>query len=83
MEVNLFAEGLNLMTLGMGFVFTFLVFLVFAVKTMSRFLGRFHIEPTPAPHKKACTTKPSSNDDQLVAVITAAIHHQKIKQSSL
>ncbi|WP_196356287.1 OadG family protein, partial [Vibrio harveyi] len=52
MEVNLFAEGLNLMTLGMGFVFTFLVFLVFAVKAMSRFLGRFHVEPTPPPQKK-------------------------------
>lgn len=48
MEVNLFAEGLNLMTLGMGFVFIFLVFLVFAVKTMSHVLGRFHVEPTPS-----------------------------------
>ncbi|MDN4732356.1 OadG family transporter subunit [Vibrio parahaemolyticus] len=52
MEVNLFAEGLNLMTLGMGFVFTFLVFLVFAVKAMSRFLGRFHVEPTPLRKRK-------------------------------
>ncbi|EHH2456186.1 OadG family protein [Vibrio parahaemolyticus] len=83
MEVNLFAEGLNLMTLGMGFVFIFLVFLVFAVKTMSRLLGRFHVEPTPPPQKKVCAAKPSNNDNQLVAVIAAAIHHQKIKQSSL
>ncbi|HCE3685955.1 TPA: OadG family protein [Vibrio parahaemolyticus] len=83
MEVNLFAEGLNLMTLGMGFVFIFLVFLVFSVKTMSHFLGRFHVEPTPPPQKKVCTAKPSNDDNQLVAVIAAAIHHQKIKQSSL
>ncbi|MCG9706126.1 OadG family protein [Photobacterium damselae] len=83
MEVNLFAEGLNLMTLGMGFVFTFLVFLVFAIKAMSRFLGRFHVAPTSLPPKKVCVAKPSSDDNQLVAVIAAAIYHQKIKQSSL
>ncbi|MDN4697041.1 hypothetical protein QYZ44_26515 [Vibrio parahaemolyticus] len=36
----------------MGFVFIFLVFLVFAVKTMSHFLGRFHVEPTPLRKRK-------------------------------
>ncbi|MDN4708223.1 OadG family transporter subunit [Vibrio parahaemolyticus] len=36
----------------MGFVFIFLVFLVFAVKTMSHVLGRFHVEPTPLRKRK-------------------------------
>ncbi|CAH0530852.1 oxaloacetate decarboxylase gamma chain [Allocatenococcus thiocycli] len=80
MEVNLFTEGLNLMTLGMGFVFTFLVFLVFAVKAMSNFLVRFETTTSPQPKNVAPTPK---TDHHLVAVIAAAIHHKKVQQRSL
>ncbi len=80
MNTDLFTEGLNLMSLGMGFVFTFLVFLVFAVKAMSHFLGRFQTEPTPKPQR---TAPAPQKDDHVIAVIAAAIHHQKVQQSAL
>ncbi len=82
MQVNLFSEGLNLLFLGMGFVFIFLVFLVFAVRAMSNLLTRWFPEPPPV----TATPKPAAphnNDNQVVAVITAAIHHRKIQQNSL
>ncbi len=84
MQSNLFSEGLNLMTLGMGFVFIFLVFLVFAVTAMSNLIARWfpHVEPTPAT---STATPPTSaqQDNQLVAVLAAAVHHKRIQQNSL
>ncbi|MFB9133842.1 OadG family protein [Vibrio olivae] len=84
MQSNLFSEGLNLMTLGMGFVFIFLVFLVFAVTAMSNLIARWfpHVEPTSAT---STATPPTSaqQDNQLVAVLAAAVHHKRIQQNSL
>ncbi len=45
MEHSLFSEGINLLMLGMGFVFVFLIFLVFATTFMSQAVMRF----APAP----------------------------------
>ncbi len=82
MQVNLFSEGLNLMCLGMGFVFIFLVFLVFAVQAMSALLTRCF--PAPAPLNAAPKSPAGAHsDEQLVAVIAAALHHQKIHPHSL
>lgn len=84
MQSNLFSEGLNLMTLGMGFVFIFLVFLVFAVTAMSNLIARWFPEPEPKPATKSVTPPPSAQqDNQLVAVLAAAIHHKRIQQNSL
>ncbi|SHO55184.1 OadG family protein [Vibrio quintilis] len=80
MDTNLFAEGLNLLVLGMGFVFTFLVFLVFAMKAMSGMLGRYQPVPATSPASAGSRKKaqPKANDEQLVAVLAAAVHHKKM-----
>lgn len=85
MQTDLFSEGVNLMTLGMGFVFSFLVFLVWAVTFMSNLLTRWFPEQEPQPVAKRATQTPSSQqqDAELVAVMAAAIHHKRIQQNTL
>ncbi|UXI02388.1 OadG family protein [Photobacterium sp. TY1-4] len=82
MEQHLFAEGLNLLMLGMGFVMVFLVFLIFATTMLSQAVARF--APPPVIPKPKRTPQPASaqTNEQLVAVMAAAIHHKKITQSS-
>ncbi|NAW70226.1 oxaloacetate decarboxylase [Vibrio sp. V27_P1S3P104] len=75
MNGYLFTEGVNLMTLGMGFVFTFLVFLVFTVKGMSYFLERIH--PTSTLAKKTHKKQQKQDENQLIAVLSAAVHHHQ------
>ena len=71
---DLLMEGLYLMLLGMGIVFTFLTLLVGAMRLMSQMARQLAVEPlveTPA-------TTPQSHpqldqSEELVAVISAAI----------
>ena len=79
---DLLAEGLNLMLLGMGAVFVFLTLLVFITGFMSKLVGRYSpaIQPTavtPAPVTPAST---AGDNQQLLAVITAAIHKHRSRQ---
>jgi oxaloacetate decarboxylase gamma subunit len=81
-------DGLNLMLYGMGFVFTFLTLLVFSTKGMSALINRWFVTPDPAIVKIG-TAGPglrpaqlASDDKQLIAVLTAAVHrHRRDKQS--
>ncbi|WP_136680285.1 OadG family transporter subunit [Neptunomonas sp. XY-337] len=72
---NLLSEGLTLMVFGMGFVFVFLTLLVGITTGMSKLVTKY----TPAPQPKAAKPAPaaaaqSGNNDELVAVISAAVH---------
>jgi len=74
--VDQMVAGINLMALGMGIVFSFLVILVFALKGMSILAEYLHgpIEEFVAkPSVKAAPVSPAEPDSELVAVITAAI----------
>ena len=73
---DLLVAGLELMGMGMGIVFSFLVLLVFAMKGMSRFAAKFQTdEPPNTTHNALQTNLPAhvESDEQLVAVISAAI----------
>jgi oxaloacetate decarboxylase gamma subunit len=62
------------MLYGMGTVFTFLALLIIATTLMSAFLQRF-VKPEPvAVQSPVKANQAAGNDDQLVAVISAAIH---------
>jgi|JTFO01.1.fsa_nt_gb oxaloacetate decarboxylase gamma subunit len=79
---NLFSEGLTLMAFGMGFVFVFLTLLVFATGIMSRLATRYLPEPVKAPKARpqpAAAGATGTNNDELVAVITAAVHKYRSK----
>jgi oxaloacetate decarboxylase (Na+ extruding) subunit gamma len=69
---ELMSDAVNLMVVGMGFVFVFLTVLVFATSLMSKIILKY----APAPEPKAPAASPvtqASNDAQLLAVLSAAV----------
>ena len=71
---ELMMDGVHLMLLGMGTVFTFLVILVAAIVAMSRLASKLSTEtrsgmPASVPPQPVGT----EDDGELIAVISAAI----------
>ena len=81
---NMVAEGVELMFLGMGSVFGFLILLVTCTSIMSVILSRFFPEALPAPKKPArkSSAAPASVDPDVVAAIGAAIKQHRARQRS-
>lgn len=78
----LFAQGLELMIVGMVVVFAFLVLLVWAVGLMSSLVARYAPEAAPAaiPRNQAAPATPAGTvDDRTLAVIRAAIREHRGK----
>ncbi|KGM06192.1 hypothetical protein LP43_2065 [Methylophaga thiooxydans] len=82
---NLMTEGLNLMLVGMGFVFVFLTLLVIITTFMSKIItsyeknvGVLPEEGIPAPTaviSQAMSAKQHANDDKnLITILSAAVH---------
>ncbi|WP_336605352.1 OadG family protein [Aliamphritea ceti] len=72
------SEGLSLMVFGMGFVFVFLTLLVFATNSMSAVVSKIAPDPEPKARPKAPAAAPAANNnDELVAVMTAAVHQHR------
>lgn len=78
---NLLSEGLSLLVFGMGFVFVFLTLLVISTNFMSKFVGKLFPEAPPVPKKKpvAAAAAAGNNQDELIAVMTAAVHKHRGK----
>ncbi len=74
---NLLSEGLELMVFGMGFVFVFLTLLVISTGVMSKLVNKYAPAPVtkaaPARRPAPAATAAGPNNDELVAVMTAAI----------
>ncbi len=76
MEVNYVFEGLKVMMLGMGTVFSFLVVLIILMNVMSKVVHRFFPEPNDVDNN---TSPAMDNNAKKVAAITAAImHHRQV-----
>jgi oxaloacetate decarboxylase (Na+ extruding) subunit gamma len=74
MQQTLWQQGVELMLFGMGTVFVFLALLIVMTAIMSSLIQRF-VKPEPTLAVQSTGTPTSStNDDQLIAVISAAIH---------
>ncbi|HTN33483.1 MAG TPA: OadG family transporter subunit [Marinobacter sp.] len=71
---ELMSQAVELMIAGMGFVFVFLIVLVFATSFMSKFITRFAPEPvTPVKTPRARLKAPMSVDPDTAEAIKKAI----------
>jgi oxaloacetate decarboxylase (Na+ extruding) subunit gamma len=81
---SLFMEGVDLLVLGMGFVFIFLIFLVYATNVMSALACRFAPPPPELKNKvRKLSPKTISEPQDLIAVLTAAVHHHRNKNKTV
>jgi oxaloacetate decarboxylase gamma subunit len=75
---ELLLTGVNLMLLGMGIVFFFLAVLVLVMNGMSSFAQRMSVaEPVTQP--VSSTAKGSTSNNELIAVVTAAIKRYRAR----
>lgn len=74
---ELFASSLDLMMVGMGTVFAFLTLLIFATNLMSKFVVWITPEPPVPPATTPKASNTAADDEQLIAVITAAIQQHR------
>lgn len=79
-SAQLFAEGVNLMLSGMGFVLVFLLILIFAIGLMSKLINQFFPDPSPTSKTEAKPIALSDDLSQLRPVIAAAIAHHRRSQ---
>lgn len=73
MQDSLIQQGVELMLFGMGTVFVFLALLIVCTTVMSSLVQRF-FPVKPLAVMPATKQHAGTNDDQLIAVISAAIH---------
>ncbi|TVP89378.1 MAG: hypothetical protein EA348_08310 [Pseudomonadaceae bacterium] len=81
---DLMEEGVELMLLGMGSVFIFLILLVVLTTLMSKVIGRYFPEPIAVPAGKAAAKpkgKAGDVDEQTIAIISAAIRQHRARRS--
>ena len=80
METNLIIEGLKFMVLGMTTVYLFLMLMILVMKIISTIVNKYFPQKklTPIPIRKVNPTAPQkSDDDAIVAAITASIQQFK------
>lgn len=75
---DLVMQGLEMAMMGMGFVFVFLIMLVFCTTILSRIVRLTEPAvpddvPVPKPESRAADSRSAFPDTRLIAVITAAI----------
>lgn len=81
---ELLMEGVELMFVGVGAVFLFLILLVGCTNLMSWLVSRFFPEQAPiaaAPVRKAPASEPVV-DPEMLAVITAAIRQHRSRRAA-
>ncbi|RDB44774.1 sodium pump decarboxylase subunit gamma [Halomonas sp. DQ26W] len=79
-DLQLLHDGLALMGVGMGFVFVFLTVLVVATTLMSLVVRRLAPKPSvaqPATGQGTAPTAHRTDDAELMAVISTAVHRYR------
>lgn len=79
---DLVMEGVELMFMGMGTVFVFLMMLVGLINLMSFVINRFFPDAAPvaAAPKRMAATSPQPVDAELLAVIGAAVSQHRARR---
>ena len=76
------SQAIDLLVVGMGTVFSFLALLILATSLMSRFVD---LISRPEPRQPSASSAPTQNpqnleDQQLIAVISAALHKHRSRK---
>ena len=83
MEINLIAESIKFMFLGMGVVFAFLTIMIFILKAQGTILTRFFPEKEKVvnlvPQRNSVNTNANTDTAKIAAVIAAVQHHTNLK----
>jgi oxaloacetate decarboxylase gamma subunit len=87
MEVNLIAESIKFMFLGMGVVFAFLTIMIFVLKAQGAILTRFFpqkekiVNVPPKSNNVSVNTNVTTNTEaaKIAAIIAAVQHHTNLK----
>lgn len=80
MQQDLMQQGVSLMLYGMGTVFVFLTVLIVVTTCMSYILRRFFVPAAiPVAPRAVGDANPVSKDDEIVAVISAAVHKYRTR----
>lgn len=79
MQPTLIEQGIELMLFGMGTVFVFLALLIAATSAMSALIQRY-AKPEEVVQKRAVNNPVVTDDDQIIAVLTAAIHKHRSRR---
>ncbi len=80
-EPSLVAQGLELMTFGMGVVFVFLTALVFLTTLMSTLVNKFAPEkPAVVPAAAPVSAPTQGVDPQLLKVLATAVKEHRSRQ---
>lgn len=81
MQNELIAQGLSLMSLGMGVVFVFLTLLVLATGAMSKMITHYFPDPLPLTSTSSppAPSDSSQTDPRILAAIKAAIAEHRAR----
>ena len=87
MEINLVAEAIKFMFLGMGVVFAFLTIMIFVLKAQGAILTRFFpqkekiVNVPPKSNNVSVNTNVTTNNEaaKIPATIPAVQHHTNLK----
>ena len=79
MEVNLIAESVKFMFLGMGVVFAFLTIMIFVLKAQGAILTKYFPAENKVVSEIPKSTKDRIDNAKMAAIIAAVQHHKNLK----
>ena len=82
-EVNLIAESIKFMFLGMGVVFAFLTIMIFVLKAQGAILTKFFPQEEKKvnviPQSNSVNTTTNTEAAKIAAIVAAVQHHKNLK----
>ena len=83
MEINLIAESIKFMFLGMGVVFAFLTIMIFVLKAQGAILTKFFPQEekkvNDIPQSNSVNTTTNTEAAKIAAIVAAVQHHKNLK----
>ena len=79
MEINLIAESVKFMFLGMGVVFAFLTIMIFVLKAQGAILTKYFPVENKVTNITPKNTSSQTETAKIAAIIAAVQHHKNLK----